>query len=43
LWLNLSTPAKIAGSIWLGAGIAYGVWKTKGFKGELVDFEIPSE
>jgi putrescine importer len=43
LWLNLSTPAKIAGSIWMGVGIAYGVWKTKGFQGELVDFEIPAE
>jgi len=43
LWLNLSTPAKIAGSIWMGAGIAYGAWKTKGFKGELVDFDIPAE
>jgi len=43
LWLNLSTPAKIAGSIWMGVGIAYGVWKTKGFKGELVDFDIPAE
>src|SRR5512146_2975571 len=43
LWLNLSTPAKVAGSIWMGAGIAYGVWKTKGFRGELVDFEIPAE
>ena len=43
LWLNLSTPAKIAGGIWMVVGIAYGVWKTKGFKGELVDFEIPAE
>src|SRR5690349_23242947 len=43
LWLNLSTPAKIAGSIWMGAGIAYGAWKTRGFKGELVDFDIPAE
>ncbi|HKW26059.1 MAG TPA: APC family permease [Terriglobales bacterium] len=43
LWLNLSTPAKIAGAIWMGAGIAYGAWKTKGFKGELVDFDIPAE
>ena len=43
LWLNLSTPAKIAGSIWMGLGIAYGVWKTKGFKGELVNFDIPAD
>jgi putrescine importer len=43
LWLNLSTPAKIAGSIWMGLGIGYGVWKTKGFKGELVNFDIPAD
>ncbi len=43
LWLNLSTPAKIAGSIWMAAGIAYGAWKTKGFRGELVNFDIPAE
>jgi predicted RND superfamily exporter protein len=43
LWLNLSTPAKIAGSIWMGVGIAYGIWKTKGFKEESVDFEVPAE
>jgi amino acid transporter len=43
LWLNLSTPAKVAGGIWMGAGIAYGAWKTKGFKGELVNFDIPAE
>lgn len=43
LWLNLSTPAKVAGSIWMGLGIAYGAWKTKGFKGELVNFDIPAD
>jgi amino acid transporter len=43
LWLNLSTPAKIAGSIWMGLGIGYGVWKTKGFRGELVNFDIPAD
>jgi len=43
LWLSLSRPAQIAGSIWMGAGIAFGAWKTRGFRGELVDFEIPAE
>ena len=41
LWLNLSTPARIAGSIWMLAGIAFGAWKTRGFRGELVNFEVP--
>jgi amino acid transporter len=43
LWLNLSTPAKIAGSIWMLAGIAFGAWKTRGFRGELINFDIPAE
>jgi amino acid transporter len=43
LWLNLSRTAQIAGSIWMAAGIAFGAWKTRGFRGELVNFEIPAE
>jgi amino acid transporter len=43
LWLNLSRPAQIAGSIWMGVGIAFGIWKTRGFRGSLIDFELPPE
>ncbi len=43
LWLNLSRTAQIAGSIWMAAGILFGAWKTRGFRGELVNFEIPAE
>jgi amino acid transporter len=43
LWLNLSRTAQIAGGIWMAAGIVFGAWKTRGFRGELVDFEIPGE
>ena len=43
LWLNLSRTAQIAGSIWMAAGIAFGAWKTRGFRGELVNFDIPAE
>ncbi len=43
LWLNLSRTAQIAGSIWMAAGIAFGAWKTRGFRGELVNFDIPEE
>ncbi len=39
IWWNLSTPAKVAGSVWLAVGIAYGAWRTRGFRGELVRFE----
>jgi amino acid transporter len=42
LWLNLSRPAKMAGSIWMIAGIAFGVWKTRGFR-EPLSFEVPPE
>ncbi len=43
LWLNLGRTAQIAGSVWMAAGIAFGAWKTRGFRGELVNFEIPAE
>src|SRR5215471_12594299 len=43
LWLNLSHPAKIAGVVWMGLGIAYGAFKTRGFKADLVSFDVPDE
>jgi len=27
----------------MGAGIAYGAWRTRGFRSELVNFDIPEE
>ncbi len=42
LWWNLSRPAKIVGGIWMLAGIAFGVWKTRGFR-EPLSFEVPAE
>ena len=42
LWLNLSRPAKLYGSIWMVAGILLGIWKTKGFR-EQLSFELPPE
>jgi len=43
LWLSLSTMALIFGAIWMAIGIAFGAWKTQGFRGNLVDFELPPE
>lgn len=43
LWLNLSRPAMIVGSIWMAAGILFGAIKTKGFRGSLINFELPPE
>ena len=42
LWVSLSRPAMIVGSIWMIAGIAFGVWKTRWFK-EPLSFEVPAE
>ena len=43
LWLNLSRPAKIVGAIWMGVGILFGAIKTRGFRGNLINFELPPE
>jgi putrescine importer len=43
LWWNLSTKARIFGAIWMAIGIAFGAWKTRGFRGNLIDFELPPE
>jgi hypothetical protein len=42
LWVHLSQKAIIVGSIWMIAGIAFGVWKTKWFR-EPLSFEVPAE
>src|ERR1700730_1100154 len=43
LWMSLSRKAVIAGTIWMTLGIAFGAWKTRGFRGDLVNFDIPAE
>jgi putrescine importer len=43
LWWSLNPRAKIAGTIWMLLGLAYGAWRTGGFRRELISFEIPSE
>jgi putrescine importer len=42
LWWNLSARALKWGTVWMIAGIAFGVWKTHGFREEL-SFEVPPE
>jgi putrescine importer len=42
IWWHLSEPAKIAGSIWLAAGVVYGVWKTSWFRTPM-SFDVPAE
>src|SRR6478672_5094618 len=43
LWKNLSWKAWIVGGIWMVAGITFGAIKTRGFRGNLIDFELPPE
>jgi putrescine importer len=43
LWMNLSRPALELGFVWMFFGITYGAYRTRGFRSELVNFEVPSE
>ncbi len=43
LWANLSRTAIVAGLIWMAAGISFGAWKTRGFRGNLINFDMPPE
>ena len=43
LWWNLSTKARIFGAIWMAVGIIFGAIKTRGFRGNLIDFDVPPE
>jgi amino acid transporter len=42
IWLSLPAPAKIAGTIWLTAGIIFLAFKTRGFRDKPVGFDYPS-
>ena len=43
IWIHLSRPALVLGAVWMTAGIAYGAFRTRGFRSELVTFEIPPD
>jgi putrescine importer len=43
IWTHLSGPALKLGAIWMLIGITYGAIKTRGFRAELVNFDIPSD
>jgi amino acid transporter len=42
LWCSLSHQAKVFGSVWMGAGIALGAFRTRGFRTSF-SFEVPGE
>jgi amino acid transporter len=43
LWWSLSTPSRLLGGAWMAIGIAFGAWKTRGFRSNLVNFDLPPE
>lgn len=43
IWWHLGRTAKIAGGIWMLAGIVYGAIKTRGFRGSVVQFDVPPD
>lgn len=43
LWWNLNVRARIFGAVWMAAGIAYGAWKTRGYRVNRLSFESPLE
>lgn len=40
LWWNLNLYAKIAGTVWMLMGLAYGAFRTNWFRGELISFDV---
>ena len=43
LWLGVSHASMMMGGLWLVIGIAYGFVRTKGFRADLVNFDIPPD
>ncbi|MGB6973062.1 MAG: APC family permease [Terracidiphilus sp.] len=43
IWVHLSRPALVLGAVWMTAGIVYGAVRTRGFRSELVTFDVPTE
>jgi putrescine importer len=43
IFLSLQWPAKIWGGLWMTVGILYGAIKTRGFRGAVVTFEVPTD
>ncbi len=43
LWWNLSTQARVLGSVWMVAGIVVGALRTRGFRASIITFDVPLE
>lgn len=43
IWVHLSRVALVLGAIWMATGILYGAIRTRGFRAELVNFDLAAE
>jgi putrescine importer len=43
IWIHLSRPAFLLGTLWMVAGILYGAFRTRGFRSKLITFDFPSD
>jgi amino acid transporter len=43
IWLHLSHAAMVLGGVWMVVGIVYGALRTRGFRADLVNFDLPQE
>jgi len=43
MWWNLTTTAKIVGTVWLAVGIAYGTWRSRTLGLQTVSFEAAED
>jgi hypothetical protein len=43
LWWSLNPYAKIAGAAWMVLGLAYGALRTRGFREDLIRFDVPAD
>jgi amino acid transporter len=43
LLLRLGPAARVAGAVWLAAGVALAAWRSKGFRQRMINLDFPSE
>jgi amino acid transporter len=43
IWIHLSHTAMALGVVWMAVGITYGAIRTRGFRADLVTFDIPED
>ena len=43
IWVHLSRPALVLGTLWMATGILYGAVRTHGFRSKLITFDYPTD